>query len=85
MVQTRLSGIAIINMLNYVYLQTFEFLLWKYLHIYINRIYVIQWSKQRLSFILTIINIERSYANRILQDRILIFLEKRKNRESFLL
>ena len=46
MVQTRLSGIAIINMLNYVYLQTFEFLLWKYLRIYINRIYVIQWSKQ---------------------------------------
>ena len=42
-------------------------------------------AQTRLSSI-TIINFERSYANRILQksmDRIMIFLEKERNSESF--
>ena len=65
-------------MLDYVYLQTFGFLHQNYLRNTMG-----QTGLRRVA----IINIKRSYANRILQElvnRIIDIIGKRKNRESFL-
>ena len=65
-------------MLDYVYLQTFGFLLQNYLRNTMG-----QTGLRRVA----IINIKRSYTNRILQElmnRIIDIIGKRKNRESFL-
>ena len=69
-------------MLDYVYLQTLTSGIKSIYNVI--RIYVAQWDK-RTEYI-NIINIERSYANRILQesmDRIINISGKRKNSESF--
>ena len=63
-------------MLDYVYLQTFDFFdLWR---IYVNRIYVAQLEQARLSSI-TIINIERAMQTTFFRNQrieSLIFLNK---------
>ena len=70
------------QMLDYVYLQTLTSSIKSIYNA--NLIYVVQWDKG--TEYINIINIERSYANRILQesmDRIIKISWKRKNSESF--